>query len=680
MPPARFLLCSDDQNLLESTQNALSSLLDELGEGLEATLAAQLTAGDAGLSGVEERILLMRFSSERGVLRTIRQLRRSLPQYVAVLVPDGDRWSTTNLAHALSGRRWVQVEGGPEQWREALRGLCRESRHARRQRTVLHSMRTDAAQRATGTPSVSRLIRTNHHLQSAVQNAADVIVAVALDGSIASWNPAAERLLGRSAQEVIGRGIGQLMRETWRSGFFQRLAELANGGGSSTAESVWVDAAEREIPVALTLSPILDAQGQIIGGSVIARDLTERKLTEARLREAIARADAASAAKSEFLASMSHEIRTPLTAILGYTELLLLQESDPAEAREYLEIIDRNGLHLLRVLNDILDLSKVEAGKLSLESVEVPLPALFLDVQSIMAPMAESKGVGFAVEIASPFPCEWHGDPTRLRQVLLNLVSNAIKFTDRGEVAVVVAFTPAPGGGTLQIDVRDSGIGMTTEQAQRVFEPFTQAEAATSRTHGGTGLGLTLCQRFVMAMGGTLRVSSEPGQGTVFHVTLPIRDPDGLRLTAELDPIRSKPAAGPVSRLGGRVLLAEDAPDSQRLVTALLRRLGVEVTLATNGREALHSALDSLACESPFDLILMDVQMPEMDGLEATRLLRHKGYTGPIVGLTAHSLAAQLQECRDAGCDDVGTKPIDRSWLEGIVAAHSGDSGPPAER
>ena len=444
----------------------------------------------------------------------------------------------------------------------------------------------------------------------------------------------------------------------------------------------------------ICVSPILDDSGEVILVVAHIRDITEEKLAEQEtkhyaaalestnmaLEEFCEAAEAATRAKSQFLANMSHEIRTPMTAILGFAENLLapgISESDRVDAAE---TIRRNGNHLLQLINDILDLSKIEAGKLMVEHIPCSPAAIVADVQSLMHDRAERKNVTFEVSLHAHVPNRIQSDPTRLRQILINLVGNAIKFTPSGVVRLAAGMTvddgPEP---MLSFEVIDTGIGMTEEQVASLFSPFSQADASTTRRFGGTGLGLAISRRLAEKLGGRITVQSRLGQGSAFRVLVP------TGLAKDLEPISGPDVVAReksnetvemtsdvlASLVGRRVLVAEDAPDNQRLIRVVLEKAGVEVVTAENGRIARDMAMASLASGRPFDLVLMDVQMPQLDGHQATRQLRARGYTRPIVALTAHAMDSECKQCLDAGCDGFATKPITRAKLLTIVAEHA---------
>jgi len=404
----------------------------------------------------------------------------------------------------------------------------------------------------------------------------------------------------------------------------------------------------------------------------------ERQRASRMLRQSAEAAEAANRSKSEFLANMSHEIRTPMTAILGYADMLLDPHQSPSDRLDHVQTVRRNAEHLLTILNDILDLSKIEAGRLDLECIPAQPRQIVTEVLSLMRVRAVEKGITLDVTYAGPIPQTIRTDPTRLRQVLINLVGNAIKFTNTGGVNLVVTLGPNPGAedSLLEFAIIDSGIGLTAEQIARLFRPFEQADSSTTRRFGGTGLGLTICKRLAGMLGGDIVVQSQLGRGSRFVLSIRTGDLSGVPLTHEsheaVKPQDQLPEPAAVGRLSGRVLLAEDGVHNQRVISYYLQTAGADVTLADDGRVACQKAMEASAAGRPFDVILMDMQMPEMDGYTAAATLRGKGYGGPIIALTAHAMSHDRDKCLSAGCTDYLTKPIDRHLLLRTVGTHLG--------
>ncbi|HYE21781.1 MAG TPA: ATP-binding protein [Tepidisphaeraceae bacterium] len=397
---------------------------------------------------------------------------------------------------------------------------------------------------------------------------------------------------------------------------------------------------------------------------VAHEDVTARKLAEEQHEKAKQEAEAANAAKSAFIANTSHEIRTPMNAILGYADMLLDPAATPDDRRHCVKVIRRNGEHLLAIINDILDISKIEAAKMTAERIPCDLPQLVADVIGLVKPKAVEKGLRFRVTFDEVIPRTVTTDPVRARQVLVNLIGNAIKFTHAGEVHLHVAREIAYFSQTLRFTITDTGVGMTDEQVGRLFQPFTQADASTTRKYGGTGLGLTISRKLAQLLGGDISAASEAGRGSTFAFWLDAGPRDGAELVdgfteAQLElPEPDAEAAARQILLSGHVLLAEDGEDNQHLLTVFLEQAGATVTLATNGADAVR-----LALAGTFDLVLMDMQMPVMDGYRAAGELRQAGYDKPVIALTAHAMAEDRTRCLAAGCTDYLTKPIDRVKL-----------------
>lgn len=382
------------------------------------------------------------------------------------------------------------------------------------------------------------------------------------------------------------------------------------------------------------------------------------------------RADAANRAKSEFLANMSHEIRTPLTAILGYAEVLCTAEGDlanPAQRSRTIESIRSAGRHLITVIDDILDLSKIEANRLTIERIEIPLVSTLMAVEQMVQPRARVKHLHLSTRILRPLPDRILSDPTRLRQILLNLLGNAVKFTETGRVTMTVSDEQTAGGRQLTIEIEDTGSGISAAQSARLFIEFSQGDGTVTRAHGGTGLGLVISQRLARMMGGDLQlVRSQPDRGSLFRLTLPLVPARGAIEVTSLEPPVSNPPAGEPQAdiaLTGKVLVAEDCPDIQALIAFYLQDAGATVETAENGEVALRMIAEAETHGVPYDLLLTDMQMPVCDGYSLARRLRARGSILPIVALTAHSMAEDRNRCLEAGCDDYHSKPIDRRGL-----------------
>ena len=454
------------------------------------------------------------------------------------------------------------------------------------------------------------------------------------------------------------------------------------------------------VEVALQFIQTLGANGRFIA---IVRDITEQIETEQRLESAREKAEAASQAKSEFLANMSHEIRTPMTSILGFADILAeddLSDIDPQMRIECATDIQRNARHLLTVINDILDMSKIEAGRMELESVRVDPRSTLEEVASLMRLRTKEKGIELDIHADPDLPSSIETDPIRVRQILLNLTGNAIKFTREGSVTVRCSYHAEEG--MMRFRVEDTGIGMTPEQLALVsrFDAFTQADTSTTRRYGGSGLGLRISNALAQMLHGRIEIESTAGEGSVFTLVLPAREaawqedprsgtprdkatrgreaatPNEVNETAaeakkseapaacETRDASAKPPATPHAKplRGARILLAEDGPDNQRLIKFLLSRAGASVEIAEDGLAAAE-AVENAPADGGFDLVLMDMQMPQLDGYAATRRLRKRGFTLPIIALTAHAMAEDRGKCLDAGCDEYLTKPIDRELL-----------------
>jgi PAS domain S-box-containing protein len=511
-------------------------------------------------------------------------------------------------------------------------------------------------------------------------------------GFVKRVNEVATKLVHRNFSEIINRQPGEGLACIHAS-------DHAKGCGHGpycsrcpirkTFESVlssWRAIHSVEIPAAFLVDDVqvslwlgISAEPAMIDGRkhvVLAiQDITRRKDAEIELdrincqlntaakhaKKLAKEATVATEAKSQFLANMSHEIRTPMNAIIGFSDMLA-DENLATEQQEYVQTIRDSAQHLLQIINDILDFSKIEAGKLDTEIVKCSLGVLLNSIESLMRLSAEEKGLDFKVIESQGLPAQIQTDPARLRQCIINLVSNAIKFTYEGHVYVRVCLEGRDDEPNIRFDIEDTGIGIPPEKQQNVFDSFTQIDGTTSRQYGGTGLGLAITKRLTELLNGKLTLTSEPGKGSVFSLSIPAgvdttKQPFLDRYNVN-DPIGTDTKIAETSKLSGHVLVAEDVKTNRMLVKSLLNRIGLEVTTAEDGDEVVQKAL-----KREYDLIFMDIQMPNVNGYEATRILRKKGVTTPIIALTANAMKDDDKKCIEAGCNDYLPKPLDRQSL-----------------
>jgi PAS domain S-box-containing protein len=540
------------------------------------------------------------------------------------------------------------------------------------------------------------------------------IFMVDLDGTIVSWNTGAYRLNGYTAEEAIGKPLSIFYtEEALAAGYPTCELDAVREKGHYEEEGIRKRKDGSTYWAHVILTSLFDHEGQLRGYAKVTRDITERKRTEQELKNAHSELErrveqrtsellgaverlqkeiqerklveaellkakeaalASSVAKSAFLANMSHEIRTPLGAVLGFSELLLQPDLTEEERSLYLDTLKRNSNVLLTIINDILDLSKVESGTFQVSRTTVDLNEFLKDTVAVLSLKADEKALEFLVEAEGAVPKTIETDPVRLKQILFNIVGNAIKFTNKGCITLTVkTVTQLRSGPQLAIDVSDTGPGIAAENVKNLFEPFVQVDSSLTRQHGGTGLGLALSRRLAQALGGNVILTeSIPGKGSTFTITVEAGQPPKRTLLfqnskgegASATAAEGEKQNAQVYQLGRtKVLLVEDLPDNRVLICSILKKLGAEVDWAENGCEGLEKAL-----QGNYDVILMDLQMPIMDGYEATLELRKRGYGKPIVAVTAHAMTEDRDRVMKAGFNAHLTKPIDQhSLLHSLV-------------
>ena len=497
-------------------------------------------------------------------------------------------------------------------------------------------------------------------------------------------------VLGYSAEEILGKTPFDLMPKDEAARVKKIFCENnAKHEPIKDLENRNLAKEGHEVILLTNGVPMFDPAGNFLGYRGVDKNITDRKRAEQEIRDYAAAlernnqdlaelneaVEMANRAKSEFLANMSHEIRTPMTAILGFSEVLIESISNQ-EQLDAAQTIKQNGEYLIGIINDILDLSKIEAGKMEIENVPCSPRQILSEVVSLMRVRANAKNLPLEIEYDGPIPNHIQSDPTRLRQILINLLGNAIKFTEVGKIRLVTRLVANERNSPkLQFEIIDSGIGMTDEQIGKLFKPFSQVDASATRMRGGTGLGLAISKRLAENLGGDITVKSTLDQGSTFTVTVRTGPLDGITMLEGPSETQAATISGTkrsIAKLesGCRVLLAEDGPDNQRLITFLLKKAGAQVEVAENGQIAYDLALKAKDEGNSFDVILMDMQMPVMDGYTATTKLRQAGYTGAIVALTAHAMSTDRDKCLNAGCNDYVIKPIDKNRLISVVAAY----------
>mgnify|MGYP006276658087 CR=1 FL=1 len=524
-------------------------------------------------------------------------------------------------------------------------------------------------------------------LSSAIDQSPVSIVVTDKNRVIEYVNNAFVHNSGYRKSEVLGKPVNALQSGRTTAETYQSLNFALSQGGPWCGEFVNRRKDGELYVEAVSIAPVRLANGTVTHYIAVKEDITEKRrlieeleqqqqhmeaLVEQRTRElsaAKAQAELASETKSAFVANISHEIRTPLTAIIGFSESLLADDQSLEEREMAVHTIIRTGRHLQGLINDILDLSKIEADRIEVEQQIVSLPDLFRDISGVAQVLAREKRLAFSCDYVLPLPVHITGDVLRIKQVLINLIGNACKFTPSpGTVGLSVSLDSVHQ--QLTVAVQDSGIGIASTDQERLFQPFTQADSSTSRRFGGTGLGLSISRSLARLMGGDIKVISEQDAGSLFLVTFATGSLQNVPLVEDLQIFHQADGKNTVNvlrprQLKGRVLVAEDNGDNQRLISLLLRRTGVEFTIVANGLLAVETAQ-----AQEFDLVLIDMQMPLMGGLEATELLRYTGFSSPIIVLTANAGLEDREKAKVAGCSGFLTKPIDQQAFYETLYAH----------
>lgn len=637
-------------------------------EGLFASERSMWLRGNGRTS---EAVAMLRNASAR---QTTARLLRAITEINA----EEQRLLAVRLEHANAFEGPVQVAFGGSAFLVLLLALL----VIRDRRARMLSLRAANSQLEQ---DIARREVAEAQLALLAENATDAVFRIDLAGIITYASPSTEQVIGVRPDIVVGNHMARLVHEADRQTVFDFYDQLVTG---QIERGIVTNRIEKrgqpgvEVWIEASCGLVRDnATGEPVEVIASLRDVTERKHLELELGKARARAEAAASAKSSFLANMSHEIRTPMNGVLGFADLLLHSDLTEEQRRQAQLIVD-SGKAMMRLLNDILDISKIEAGQMQIAPERVDLRHALRNCIKLIEPAAAQKGLQVRFDVEPELPQFVLIDGLRLRQVVLNLLGNAVKFTERGGISIDARRGWHNGRANIEIMVADTGIGIATDRQAAIFEQFVQAEESTARRFGGTGLGLAISSQLAQLMGGTLVLESEEGKGTRFTLRVPLELSDGdAKRAAAVDRKEDEPDR----RL--RILLAEDHDVNQELMNAMLARLGHESVTVADGAQALHAAIAASRSDRPFDLVLMDMQMPVMDGLEATRAIRSAGLAAevlPILALTANAYADDIAACLAAGMQAHVAKPVQladlgtaiRRWTRAGAAAPEAPAPP----
>ena len=495
--------------------------------------------------------------------------------------------------------------------------------------------------------SLQGMFLDRQRLGAIVDSSEDAIIGIDLEGNITSWNTSAQKMFGFEASEVLGKSDLIIVPENRQSDFDKIITAIKSGKLLDHYETERRTKDGRTIQVSISVSPIHDSHGRIVGAAKISRDITAQKINEKNLLEAKNQAVAANEAKTSFIANVSHEVRTPIGVMMGFAELLESGKLTPEEQAEAISKILKNGRIVSKLITEMIDVSKFDAGSMLIQQVDVDLPKLIEEIASSMRPKAKEKELEFQVLIKD-VPQMVTTDPDRLRQILTNLVGNAIKFTTKGFVRLEVYSEMKADEFKVVFLIKDSGIGIGSEQKSLLFSRYVQADSSNTRSFGGVGLGLALSRQFAHALNGKLELDkSTPGVGSEFRLEIIPKEHSQVTLAAD-------PIALPETLIkGNNILIVDDSSDNCLYLKKILEKRGAIVEIARDGKEGVDRALSS-----NFDLVLMDIQMPIMDGFSALEYLKSMNYTKPVIALTAGAMKEDQDRCLRAGFTSFLTKPV----------------------